>query len=895
MRERRSRDRRRARRAPAAGRPATSSPRRKALLEWIARRPLHVPRLPRVRARSARTARTCSRRCPARGSASCASRRAPVSRSFAQLPPEVRRLARAPTLLNLTKANSRATVHRPAYLDYVGVKRFDDAGEVVGERRFLGLFTSTAYSASPSEIPVLRRKVSAVVERSGPAAGQPRPQGAGRDPRDYPRDELFQIAEDELFEIALGILHLGERRQRAALRPPRRVRPLRLVPRLPPARALQHRRPARRSQEILREAFGGASVDYTARVSESVLARLHFVVHTTPGDAARRTTSPRSRRGSPRPRARGATTSATRSSSSSARSARRARSRATRDAFPAAYRDDFTPRRRVADIERIERLDPRTTSAMSLYAPARVGAPASSRSSSSALGRADPALGRAAAAREHGRRVTDERRTRCSRSDGRPVWIYDFGLEYDDGAELQTRSTCARSSRTRSRASGAATPRTTASTGSSSRRGSTWREVALLRAIAQVPAPGREHVQPGVHGGRARRAPRHRPPARRARSSSASTRRGPSDADAAGASARASEHRAALDGVASLDEDRILRSFLDVVQATLRTNYFQTDAGRAGRSRTSSFKLDPDADPGSARAAADVRDLRLLAAGRGRAPARRQGRARRHPLVGPARGLPHRGPRADEGADGQERRDRAGGREGRLRRQAAAGRRRPSALLDGGRRVLPHLHPRPARHHRQRSSAGEVVPAARRRPLRRRRPVPRRRGRQGHRDVLRHRQRDLGASTASGSATRSRRAARPATTTRRWGSPPAAPGSRCKRHFRELGIDVAERPTSPWSGSATCPATCSATGCCSRAHIKLVGAFDHRHVFLDPDPDPEQSFARARAPLRAAGLVLGRLRRGADLAGRRRLPAHRQVDPALARGARRRSASRPSR
>ena len=83
-----------------------------------------------------------------------------------------------------------------------------------------------------------------------------------------------------------------------------------------------------------------------------------------------------------------------------------------------------------------------------------------------------------------------------------------------------------------------------------------------------------------------------------------------------------------------------------------------------------------------------------------------------------------------------------------------------------------------------------------------------------------------------------------------------------------------ERPTSRSSGSATCPATCSATGCCSRAHIRLVAAFNHLHVFLDPDPDPEASFAERAAAVRAAALVLERLRPGADLRGRRRLSAH---------------------
>ena len=77
-----------------------------------------------------------------------------VSRSFSSLPAKVRELARAPTLLVVTKANSRSTVHRPGYLDYIGIKRFDDSGQVVGEYRFLGLYTSAAYNRSPRDIPL---------------------------------------------------------------------------------------------------------------------------------------------------------------------------------------------------------------------------------------------------------------------------------------------------------------------------------------------------------------------------------------------------------------------------------------------------------------------------------------------------------------------------------------------------------------------------------------------------------------------------------------------------------------------------------------------------------------------------------------------------------------------
>ncbi|MBA2783411.1 MAG: NAD-glutamate dehydrogenase, partial [Rubrobacteraceae bacterium] len=135
----------------------------------------------------------------------------PVSHSFAELPPDVRRLARTPKLLNLTKANSRATVHRPSYLDYIGIKKFDESGEVTGERRFLGLYTFSAYIANVFDIPLVRRKVRYVLERSGFPEGSHNEKDLVEILETYPRDELFQISKEELFEIAMGIVHLQER------------------------------------------------------------------------------------------------------------------------------------------------------------------------------------------------------------------------------------------------------------------------------------------------------------------------------------------------------------------------------------------------------------------------------------------------------------------------------------------------------------------------------------------------------------------------------------------------------------------------------------------------------------------------------------------------------------
>ena len=204
----------------------------------------------------------------------------------------------------------------------------------------------------------------------------------------------------------------------------------------------------------------------------------------------------------------------------------------------------------------------------------------------------------------------------------------------------------------------------------------------------------------------------------------------------------------------------------------------------------------------------------LLAARRGRAPARRHGRARRPALVGPARGFPHRGPRPDEGADGQERADRPGRVQGRLRGQAPADEGGREAFQAEGIACYRTFLRGPARPHRQhRRRRGRA--ADRGRALRRRRSLPGGRRRQGHGDLLRHRQRRRRPTTASGSATRSPPAARSATTTRRWGSPRAAPGSRSSGTSAS-SAPTSRRPTSPSSASATWRATCSATACCSR-------------------------------------------------------------------------------
>ncbi len=205
------------------------------------------------------------------------------STAFAALPPEVRARAREPHLLILTKANSRSTVHRPSYLDYIAVKRLDGAGQVAGEYRFLGLYTHDAYTESITRIPVLRRKLTNVLARTGIAADSHDGKDLAEFLESYPREELFQTPVAQLIPVAEGVLRLRERLQtRLFLRRDIYGRYMSCLVYLPRDRYTTKVR--LRTQEILREALHGrAQVDYSVMVGESPVARLHIVVRAERG------------------------------------------------------------------------------------------------------------------------------------------------------------------------------------------------------------------------------------------------------------------------------------------------------------------------------------------------------------------------------------------------------------------------------------------------------------------------------------------------------------------------------------------------------------------------------------------------------------------------------------
>jgi glutamate dehydrogenase len=207
----------------------------------------------------------------------------PGTTTLATLPEQARQMVIDPSQrLIMTKANSRATVHRPNYLDYVGIKRLSDTGKVIGEWRFLGLYTHMAYTDSITRIPILRRKLHEVYDASGIAAESHDGRAVAEFMEVYPREELFQTPAAELADVASEVLRLRERMQtRLFLRKDVYGRSVSCLIYLSRDRYNTKVRVA--VQEILRRALGGAQVDYSAVVDEGPIARLHIVVRAERG------------------------------------------------------------------------------------------------------------------------------------------------------------------------------------------------------------------------------------------------------------------------------------------------------------------------------------------------------------------------------------------------------------------------------------------------------------------------------------------------------------------------------------------------------------------------------------------------------------------------------------
>ncbi len=515
-----------------------------------------------------------------------------MSSSFGKLPAAVKAKAREKTLLVLAKANSRATVHRPAYLDYVGIKTFDDAGEVVGERRFLGLFSSAAYTESVTRIPLLRETAREVLKRAGfdPLSH------AGKALMDtlenFPRDELFHTPLEELAPTAVAVMHARERRQvKIFIRQDTYGRYVSALVYLP--RDRYNTAVRERFARILKEELGGDSVEFSVRLGESATANVHFVVHPPQGGTIREVdTTELERRLADASRSwRDDFVSAAMAEYGAEHGSRLARTYG--DSFPEAFKEDFAPAIGAADLGILDRLGDEGID-LRLYGRDgaargegrlkvfRTGAPLS-------LSQVLPMLS------SMGVEVVDERPYELTGLD-HPAFIYEFGLRYEKPSDHDSPERFQEALR-------AVWDGFNEIDGFNRLvldAGLSWRQATLLRAYAKYMRQGnspfaQDYIEGALVGNvditrllvqlfGARFSPGRDHLA--------------ADAEARVARVGELEDRLAraLDDVVSLDHDRILRSYLTHIRATLRTNYFQP-GGDGGPKTYISIKLEPSAIP----------------------------------------------------------------------------------------------------------------------------------------------------------------------------------------------------------------------------------------------------------------------------------------------------------
>lgn len=761
-----------------------------------------------------------------------------ASASFAALPAVARAHARAPLpVLVITKANTRSTVHRDGYTDYIGVKRYGAQGEVLGEDRFIGLFTSTAYASRVAETPLLRRKVEAVAQRAGLAPGGHLAKALQHTLETYPRDDLFQIPEDALYETALGVLALGERHRLRLFtwRDPfeRFVSCLVYVPRESYSTELRLK-----FQRILVQALGGAHVDFDALLSGTQLARIHFMVRLAPGHPPEFDRKDLERRLAAAARRwdddlRDALVE------SEGEASGLQLERRWGHAFPGSYRERVPARAAVHDIRKIQALTPAQPLGLALYWPLgavegrlglkvyRLGAPV-------VLSDSLPML-------EHmGMRVLAEYNHRIDgASDAEAVYLHDFELEAHAAPEIEPEAMARLFEDAFARVF-----RGEVESDDFNRlvllAGLAADEVVVLRAYAKYLkqigfAQSRSTISATL--------------AAHPRIASMLVRLfrlrfDPALRDAAGEEAQVNALAQALDKVSNLTEDTVLRQLQALVLATLRTNFWRTGVGHSGapgpRRSFLSFKLDSSRVPGLPKPvplyeifvySPRFEGIHLRGGRVARGGLRWSDRPDdfRTEVLGLVKAQMVKNtvivPVGSKGGFVLKKAPPASDREAYLKEGIACYQDYLRGLLDltdnlvAGQPVPP---PQVVRH--DGDDAYLVVAADK--------------GTASFSDYANQVSAEyghwLGDAFASGGSQGYDHKAMGITARGAWES--------VKRHFRELGVDT---QTTDFTvvGIGDMSGDVFGNGMLLSRHIRLVAAFDHRHVFIDPSPDAAASFA----------------------------------------------------
>lgn len=493
-------------------------------------------------------------------------------------------------LIAFSKSAIRSSVHRHAYADYVCVQLPDENGQGVIEHRFLGLYTSKAYSVIPCSVPLWRGKVAAIEQASGLDMCSHDGKELRQIINTFPRDEIVHSSTGELLDTIMGVWKIQERRKvRMFLRPDRFGKFISAMVYTP--RDMYKTEVRTRIEEILWNAFGADDVDFTTYFSESILTRTHFEFRVNPekvvefdGKELRQKVTQAAQQWSDRL---DVALTDDLGEELGTKLARR-----YDNAFPPGYQDDFDPRSAIGDIKKIECLNDDNTLEMKVYrVPEEPDHMLHFRlyhmDTPLALSDLLPPL------ENMGVRVVGDRSYQIQHLDGKNIWMHDFSLSYGLASEIKLEDVREKFQQAFRRvwegdAESDAFNKLLLGTQLD------WRECALLRAYAcymrQIGFNFRDEYIAETLGKYLTLTDKI--------VSLFKQRFDPEQAAAAGTGEQAvmAEINAAIDDVDNLNEDSIFRQYLALIKATLRTNYFQRDDA-AELKGYFSFKLQPSLIP----------------------------------------------------------------------------------------------------------------------------------------------------------------------------------------------------------------------------------------------------------------------------------------------------------
>ncbi|MEZ9395336.1 NAD-glutamate dehydrogenase [Vibrio splendidus] len=487
--------------------------------------------------------------------------------------------AKKPYVLIVTKGNTASRIHRPAYNDYIGIKKFDKNGKVIGEHRFTGLYTSAVYNQTVETIPLVREKVERILDASGYRKGSYSYKALHNILENYPRDELLQAREEELLEVGTGVVQMQDRDL------------LRLFVRKDPfgrffscmvyvTKDRYNTELRRQTQRILKQYFGcEEEVEFTTYFSESPLARTHYIVRVDNNnmDVDVKTIEQNLMEVS--------STWDDRLSESIVANFGESKglplSKEYMRAFPRSYKEDMMPGSAVADIERLEALSEDNKLGMLFYRPQEEAADSKAvrlklfYHSDEPIHLSDvmPML------ENFGLRVIGESPYEVRKTNGVTYWILDFSMLHKSDKTIDLRE-----ARDLFQQAFAAIWAGELDSDGFNRlvlgAGLSGREISILRAYArymrQVGFPfSQQYIEDTLS---------HYPDLAKGLVSLFGKRFDPKlKGSVKGQQDLIKKITEQLDHVESLDDDRIIRRYMEMITATLRTNYYQLDDNKQSK------------------------------------------------------------------------------------------------------------------------------------------------------------------------------------------------------------------------------------------------------------------------------------------------------------------------